>query len=134
MAEKDKYKELGATLTRTNIVVEWEELDSKIQMSAENRMALEAEKNIICKILGVGADVKDIKPGQFGLMGGAGRLITLNGVTYGIVKEHMIDAAFDTAPVVTIDHGESQGDIVTSATEAQIDRFASKHRFNPEVG
>ena len=134
MSEKNDekaFKELGAHLTRTNIAVEWEEYTTQtgIQIDPQTKMMQEAKLNVVVKVLGVGADVNVIKKGQYALLGGAGRLITLNGTTYGIVKEHMVDMVFDTKPTVDFDEGEAHGDILTEATQAQVERFGKKHKF-----
>lgn len=125
-----KFKKLEATLTRTNVVIEWKELDTELTIDPRARMEKEAELNVVVKVLGVGNEVTTIKPGQYALLGGAGRLITLNGDTFGIVKEHMIDMVFDVKPEITFDQGQSQGEIVTSATQEQIKRFSDKHSYN----
>ena len=39
-------------------------------------------------------------------MGGAGRLITINDVVYGIIKEHMVDAVFSKEPKIGKDEGK----------------------------
>ena len=126
---KKNYDALKATLTRTNIVVEWTELKTELTIEPTVKMQREAELNVIVKILGVGNEIKNMSPGQYALLGGAGRLIALNGTTYGIVKEHMIDMVFDTKPEISFDQGESQGEILTTATEQQIKRFAEKTKY-----
>jgi hypothetical protein len=126
-----EFKKLGMSVTRSNIVIEWKEYEvpAGLQYSAEMIQAKEAEQNGICKVLAVGEEVKNVKPGDLALMGGVGRLLTLNGITYGIVKEHMIDAVFTKMPKIGADDGESQGGIMTDLTQQQLDRFGEKHKY-----
>tara|TARA_R100001463_G_scaffold45883_1_gene94360 strand:- start:1463 stop:1858 length:396 start_codon:yes stop_codon:yes gene_type:complete len=126
-----EFKKLEMSVTRSNIVIEWKEykVPAGLQYSPEMIMQKESEQNGICKVLAVGEDVKNIKPGDLALMGGVGRLITLNDTTYGIVKEHMIDAVFGKMPKVGVDEGESQGTIMTDLTQKQLDRFGEKHSY-----
>jgi hypothetical protein len=126
-----EFKKLEMSVTRSNIVIEWKEykVPAGLQYSPEMIMQKESEQNGICKVLAVGEDVKNIKPGDLALMGGVGRLLTLNNVTYGIVKEHMVDAVFGKMPKVGSDEGESQGTIMTDLTQKQLDRFGEKHSY-----
>jgi hypothetical protein len=126
-----EFKKLEMSVTRSNIVIEWKEykVPAGLQYSPEMIMQKESEQNGICKVLAVGEDVKNIKPGDLALMGGVGRLLTLNNVTYGIVKEHMVDAVFGKMPKVGSDEGESQGTIMTNLTQKQLDRFGEKHSY-----
>lgn len=126
-----EFKKLEMSVTRSNIVIEWKEytVPAGLQYSPEMIMQKESEQNGICKVLAVGEDVKNIKPGDLALMGGVGRLLTLNNVTYGIVKEHMVDAVFGKMPKVGNDEGESQGTIMTDLTQKQLDRFGEKHSY-----
>lgn len=126
-----EFKKLEMSVTRSNIVIEWKEykVPAGLQYSPEMIMQKESEQNGICKVLAVGEDVKNIKPGDLALMGGVGRLLTLNNVTYGIVKEHMVDAVFGKMPKVGNDEGESQGTIMTDLTQKQLDKFGEKHSY-----
>lgn len=126
-----EFKKLGAVLTRSNIAIEWKEYKapSGLKYDAEMLMQRESELNTICKVLAVGADVLNIKPGAFALMGGVGRLIVLDGNTYGVVKEHMIDMTFKTLPKLGMDEGESQGLIMTDLTQKQVDKFSEKTKY-----
>ena len=131
METEKNFKKLEAILTRTNIAVEWEEFKSKtgIELDPQTKMMEEAKLNAIVKVLSVGEEVKIIKPGQFALLGGAGRLVNLDKNTYGIVKEHMIDMIFNKKPEIDFDEGEAQGEILTSATQEQIKRFSKKTEY-----
>jgi hypothetical protein len=126
-----EFKKLKAELTRSNIVIEWTEYKAPagLNYSPEIIQQKEIELNAICKVLAVGEDVKLIKVGRYALMGGAGRLIRLDGNVYGIVKEHMIDMHFATPPVIGEDDGDSQGSIMTDLTQKQLDRFGDKHAY-----
>ena len=129
-----EFEKLKMSLTRSNIVIEWKEYKVPAGLQYDQNMIQqkEAEQNGICKVLAIGTDVKNngtIKVGDLALMGGVGRLIMLNGITYGIVKEHMIDATFKTMPKVGMDDGESQGSIMTDLTKDQLDRFGEKHSY-----
>jgi hypothetical protein len=134
---KTEFEKLGMAITRSNIVIEWKEYKAPagLKYSQEMIMAKESEINTVCKVLAVGPEVEAhgiIKPGDLALMGGVGRLLTLNGITYGIVKEHMIDATFKTMPKLGMDEGASQGGLMLDLTKDQIDRFGEKHKYKPE--
>lgn len=124
--EKNKEVEaLQIEMKQSNILIRWTELavakDNGIYMSDSVRAQEEARRNQCCEVLAVGDKVLGIVPGNYVLMGGAGRLITLNGVVYGIIKEHMVDATFKTPPTIGRNEGASQGDITTEKTEGRIE-------------
>jgi hypothetical protein len=118
-------------LTRTNILIAWEEYvpRSNMQLTGTALMEAEGKLNQCCEVLAVGDEVKTIKAGQFVLMGGTGRLITINGTVYGIIKEHMVDAVFTSRPRLGKDEGQSQGGINTDITLEQLNKFSQKHRY-----
>jgi hypothetical protein len=123
-------KDLGLSLTRTNIVVEWKKLpEGKIKLNDKQKYYQETELNTVCKVLAVGNEVKTMKPGQYALMGGEGRLVTLNGTTMGVIKEHMVDMVFDKRPVLNLDFGKSEGTIKTDLTAEQLSQFSEKHKY-----
>lgn len=132
---KATIKDLKAStmkLTRTNIAIDWDELvgwAGVIFPNEETRQDAEAMHNQICKVLAVGDDVKFIKPGDFVLLGGVGRLLTINDRTYGIIKDHMVDCHFTERPKVGRDEGEAQGSIVTELTEREYKKFGEKHAY-----
>lgn len=122
----------GMEMTLTNIAIDWEELTGWAGIkfpSEETRQEAEAVHNQVCKVLAVGDGVKHIKVGNFVLLGGAGRLLTVNDRTYGIIKEHMVDCHFKTRPKVGKDEGESQGAITTKLTERELKKFSDKHQY-----
>lgn len=118
-------------MTRTNVLIEWQELkvESGLQLDENTKSMMEAKVNQCCKVLAVGDEVKNIKPGEYVLMGGTGRLITINDTVYGIIKEHMVDAVFSTIPKLGRDEGESHGTIRTDITAAQLEKFGKKHKY-----
>ena len=128
-------KEL-AGMTKTNILIEWTRHVSRTNILLEGRAfeMAEAALNQCNKVLSIGAEVKDIKVGDFVLMGGTGRLITLNGTKYGIIKEHMVDAVFNSQPSIGEDEGASQGGINTSVTREQVERFSKKQSDSGKSG
>lgn len=121
----------GMKMKKSNILIEWKEYVSRtsIKLDPISQANAEAKINQCCKVLAVGSDVTDIKPGEFVLMGGAGRLIVLNDVAYGIIKEHMVDATFPTMPKIGRDEGESHGAIRTDISQKEFDKFAVKHKY-----
>ncbi len=126
-----EFKKLGAVLTRSNIAIEWKEYTAPagLKYDAEMLMQKESELNTICKVLAVGEDVLKIKPGSFALMGGVGRLVVLDGITYGVVKEHMIDMTFTKLPKLGLDEGDSQGGLLLDLTKKQLDKFGEKTKY-----
>jgi hypothetical protein len=127
----EKINDFEASMTRSNILIEWRELsESKITFADmyDKEMA-EAKLNQCCKVLAVGDDVKVIKPGQYALLGGAGRLLTINGTVYGVVKEHMIDMVFNEPPVLGRDAGKSEGGLILDKTDKKAQKFQDKHKF-----
>lgn len=129
--EKNELPEQLDHLTRTNVLISWQEFvpRSNIQLNPQAKAEAEAKINQCCEVLAVGDEVKTIKPGQFVLMGGTGRLITINGTVYGIIKEHMVDAVFTSPPKLGKDEGQSHGEINTSITLEQLNKFGKKHEY-----
>jgi hypothetical protein len=123
----NKLEELNS-MTKTNILIEWTRHSSRTNIKLEGRAheMAEAALNQCNEVLSIGSEVKDIKIGDFVLMGGTGRLITLNGVKYGIIKEHMVDAVFSSKPRIGEDEGVSQGGINTTITREQVKKFSQK--------
>jgi hypothetical protein len=126
-----KLKEWGLKMRRTNILIEWVELEAgSIQLQSHTKEYEEAKINQVCKVLAVGDEITGIEPGDYVLMGGAGRLITLDDKVYGIIKEHMVDSVFSgKLPKIGRDEGASQGSITTKLTEQQLDKFSQKHKY-----
>ena len=122
---------LGIKMKKSNILITWKEHVSRtgIHLDPVSLANAEAKLNQCCEVLAVGSDVTDIKPGDFVLMGGAGRLITLNDGAYGIIKEHMVDATFPSMPKIGKDDGESHGTIRTDITQNEFDKFGAKHKY-----
>ncbi len=118
-------------MTKTNVLITWKEFTTRsgITLDPQALQMAEAKLNQCCQVLAVGDEVKSIKVGDFVLMGGAGRLITINDVVYGIIKEHMVDAVFNKEPKIGKDEGKSQGEIKTSVTQSQLEKFSNKHRY-----
>ncbi len=131
MDKKKEEDKLGISMKKSNILIEWTDYVSRtsIQLDPASLANAEAKLNQCCKVLAVGDDVTDIKVGNYVLMGGAGRLITLNDTTYGIIKEHMVDATFLTMPKIGKDEGDSQGAIRTDITANQLEKFSKKHKY-----
>jgi hypothetical protein len=129
--ENKAIASLGIKMKKSNILITWTEFVSRtnIQLDPVSRANAEAAINQCCEVLAVGSDVTDIKPGDFVLMGGAGRLITLNDSTYGIIKEHMVDATFPTMPKIGKDEGEAHGTIRTDITQGEFNKFGAKHKY-----
>ena len=132
MGNKNTIEEkLGINMKKSNILIEWTEYVGRtnIQLDAASLANAEAKINQCCKVLAVGDDVTSIEPGNYVLMGGTGRLITLNDTAYGIIKEHMVDATFLTMPQIGKDDGDSHGTIRTEITQKEFNKFGAKHKY-----
>lgn len=134
------FNKLKGFLTRSNLVVDWQELSGQggiLFPNEEAKMREEARINSICRVLAIGPETETngvIKVGHYVLMGGAGRLVTLDGCTYGIIKEHMVDACFEVLPKLGKDEGSANSGITTKVTSKELDKFANKHagKYDPQ--
>jgi hypothetical protein len=117
-------------LTGSNVLLEWKESkEGTLQLPDELRAQINAQDNGITKALAVGPDCKTIKEGDWVLLNGAGRLLTLDGTTYGLVKEHQIDATFKKKPVLGKTELDPLPSIKTEKTEKKVVDFNLKHNL-----
>ena len=117
-------------LTGSNVLLEWKESKKgALQLPDELRAQINAQDNGITKALAVGPDCKTIKEGDWVLLNGAGRLLILDGTTYGLVKEHQIDATFKKKPVLGKNELDALPHIKTEKTEKKVVDFNIKHKL-----
>ena len=100
-----------------------------LQLPDDLRAQINAQNNGITKALAVGPDCKTIKKEDWVLLNGAGRLLTLDGTTYGLVKEHQIDATFKKKPVLGKNELDALPQIKTDKTEKKVIDFNLKHNL-----
>lgn len=117
-------------LTYGNILIEWKEAnEGALHLPDELKSQIDAQNNGITKAAAVGPDCKFVKKGDWVLLNGAGRLLVLNGTTYGLIKEHQVDATFKEKPEL----GKNDQDVVpglrTEKTEKKIKVFNEKHNL-----
>lgn len=117
-------------LVGSNVLLEWNKVTkSRLELPREVIQGLEAQKNGICKVLAVGTDCRYAQPGDYVLLNSAGKLITLEGVDYAMVKEHQIDACFSTLP----NHGEVDLEhvpgLILDKTISKAAKFEEKHNI-----
>mgnify|MGYP003684289979 CR=1 FL=1 len=121
---------MDINLTGSNVLLEWKESDEgALHLPDDLKAQINAQNNGVTKAISTGPDCKTIKAGDWVLLNGAGRLLVLDGVTYGLVKEHQIDATFNKKPVL----GKNEIDIIpgltTTKTEKKIKQFNTKHKL-----
>ena len=117
-------------LTGSNVLLEWKESEEgTLQLPDELRAQINAQNNGITKALAAGPDCKTIKEGDWVLLNGAGRLLTLDGVTYGLVKEHQIDATFKKKPKLGINEFDAAPGLKTEKTKKKVVDFNLKHNL-----
>ncbi len=115
-------------LTSSNVLIEWKEAkDGALHLPEELKAQIEAQNNGITKALAVGPDCKSVKEGDWVLLNGAGRLLVLNGIAYGIIKEHQVDATFEKKPILGRNDQDTVPGLKTSKTENKIKVFNQKH-------
>jgi len=118
-------------LTISNVLLEWNvpEKSSIITMTDELKFMEESKINLFPKILAVGPDCKTVKPNQYAVTNTPSlNLITIDGIKYGLVKEHQIDFTIDKLPS-TVERLEGDK-IKTEKTSKKVNSFqqrASKH-------
>lgn len=126
-------EELKFRPTGNKVVVNWKEAESTLTLSPEMMMMKEMQKNGITQVAAVGPDVKVIKTGDWVLLNAAGRLIKIDGKTYGVVLENQIDGAFDEKPKVTdvpVKEEDLSDRIKTDKTESKIIKLNDKYDIN----
>ncbi len=116
------------SLTSSNVLIEWKEAkEGALHLPDDLKTQIESQNNGITKALAVGPDCKSVKAGDWVLLNGAGRLIILDGTTYGLVKEHQVDATFKKKPVLGRNDQDPAPGLKTSKTEKKIKVFNDKH-------
>ena len=117
-------------LTGSNVLLEWKESDEgALQLPEELKAQINAQNNGVTKALAVGPDCKTIKEGDWVLLNGAGRLLVLDGVTYGMVKEHQIDATFKIKPKLGKNELDALPSIKIEKTAKKVEDFNIKHNL-----
>jgi hypothetical protein len=117
-------------LTGSNVLLEWKESDEgALQLPEELKAQINAQNNGVTKALAVGPDCKTIKEGDWVLLNGAGRLLVLDGITYGMVKEHQIDATFKAKPRLGKNELDSFSNIKIEKTAKKVEDFNIKHNL-----
>lgn len=117
-------------LTGSNVLLEWKESKKgALELPEDLKIQINAQDNGITRALAVGPDCKTIKEGDWVLLNGAGRLINLDGTTYGLVKEHQIDATFKKKPVLRKNELDALPYIKTEKTEQKVVDFNIKHKL-----
>ena len=118
------------SLTGSNVLLEWKESDEgALQLPEELKAQINAQNNGVTKALAVGPDCKTIKEGDWVLLNGAGRLLVLDGVTYGMVKEHQIDATFKIKPKLGKNELDALPSIKIEKTAKKVEDFNIKHNL-----
>ncbi|MAH44669.1 hypothetical protein CMI37_02520 [Candidatus Pacearchaeota archaeon] len=118
------------SLTGSNVLLEWKESDEgALQLPDELRAQINAQNNGVTKALAVGPDCKTIKEGDWVLLNGTGRLLVLDGITYGMVKEHQIDATFKAKPRLGKNELDSFSNIKIEKTIKKAKDFNTKHNL-----
>ena len=116
------------SLTGSNVLLEWKESnEGALQLPEELKSQIDAQNNGVTKALATGPDCKTIKAGDWVLLNGTGRLLVLDGVTYGMVKEHQIDATFTAKPKLGKNELDSFSNIKIEKTIKKAKDFNTKH-------
>lgn len=124
----DIYEQIS--LTSSNVLIQWKESkDGALHLPDELKAEIDAQNNGITKAIAVGPDCKSVKEGDWVLLNGAGRLLVLDGVTYGLIKEHQVDATFKKKPVLGRNDQDTVPGLKTSKTEKKIKVFNEKHNL-----
>jgi co-chaperonin GroES (HSP10) len=136
---------VGFTPNQTGVLLKWREAEDDEKASGiiipeairehpeairEQRQAeLNALENGITQVMAVGPDCKLVKVGDWVLLNSPGRLINVEGIAYGLVKEHQIDGVFDNEPnTKKVDEiGVAPGTLKTTKTEKKALDFKEKY-------
>jgi len=117
-------------LTASNILVEWKEAEEgSLHLPDELRSQIDAQNNGITKAIAVGPDCKTVKEGDWVLLNGVGRLLVLENITYGMIKEHQVDATFTEKPLLGKNEQPIAPGLNTLKTEGKIKEFNVKHKL-----
>lgn len=117
-------------LTSSNILVEWKEAEEgSLHLPDELRTQIDAQNNGITKAIAVGPDCKTVKVGDWVLLNGVGRLLVLENITYGMIKEHQVDATFTKKPLLGKNEQPIAPGLNTLKTEKKIEEFNTKHNL-----
>ena len=116
-------------LTISNVLLEWKTLpDSPLILegnAAQAQFEKECAINLFPKVLATGPDVKTLKTGQYAVTNAPGiNLITIDGIKYGLLKEHQIDMGLDQEPKV-VETLEADT-IKTTKTATKVGQFQTK--------
>ena len=117
--------------TISNIIFEWKTLPkSVIDFGSEGvQRDREAEINLFPKVLARGPDCKTVEIGDYVAMNVNNfSILTIDGVPYGIVKEHQVDIAFKEKPAIMT---KLEGDEITvQKTGKKVQDFQERARKN----
>ena len=131
---------IGFTPTGAGVLLNWQvaekdETKVGIILSPELQAEIDAKKNAlengITSVVSVGPDCKQVKVGDWVLLNSAGKLINVDGVQYGFVKEHQIDGIYSKEPSTKrIDEIRAQpGTLKTEKTEKKALDFKDKYKM-----